>query len=124
MEEMESIHSNQELAIMELCHNIEKSVEKLEDGCQFTEHILNNGSGLQLLLMKKLVSSYLISLINKTPNPEVNINMEFKTDAALFQTAIKETFGSFKKEESRVIYSMQIIVMLMTVKSGPNIMFI
>ena len=103
LEEMESIHSNQELAIMELCHNIEKSVEKLEDGCHFTEHVLNNGSGLQLLLMKKLVSSYLISLINKTPNPEVNINIEFKTDAALFQAAIKETFGSFKKEEIRVI---------------------
>ena len=103
---MESIHSNQELAIMDLCHNLEKSVEKLDDGCQFTEHILNNGSGLQLLLMKKLISSYLILLINKTPNPEVNINIEFKTDAAAFKAAIKETFGSLKKEESRVIYQL------------------
>ena len=101
---MESLHSSQELAIMELCHNVEKSGEKLEDGCKFTEHVLNNGSGLQLLLMKKKISSYLISLINEAPNPEVNIGIEFKTDAAAFEAACKEHFGSFKKEESRVKY--------------------
>ena len=87
---------------MELCHNVEKSMEKLEDGCKFTEHILNNGSGLQLLLMKKRISSYLISQINNAPNPEVNINIEFKTDASAFEEACKKTFGSFKKEENKV----------------------
>lgn len=102
LEEMETLHSNQELAIMELCHNVEKSVEKLEDGCKFTEHIVNNGSGLQLLLMKKQVSSYLIKQINNAPNPEVNINVEFKTDAAAFEVACKKHFGSFKKEENRL----------------------
>ena len=87
---------------MEMCHNVEKSVEKLEDGCKFTEHVLNNGSGLQLLLMKKQISSYLISQINNAPSPEVNINIEFKTDAVVFEEACKKSFGSFKKEENRV----------------------
>lgn len=102
--ELDTLQSSKELALMDLCHNVEKAAEKLEDGCNFTEHVLNNGSALQLLLMKKTISSQLLSLINNTPNPEVNVNIEFKTDAADFETAVKKTFGSFKKEENKVSY--------------------
>lgn len=102
--ELDTLQSSKELSLMDLCHNVEKAVEKLVDGCNFTEHVLNNGSALQLLLMKKTISSQLLSLINNTPNPEVNVNIDFKTDAADFETSVKKTFGSFKKEENKVSY--------------------
>jgi len=94
---------------MDLCHEVENSVEKLQDGCQFTEHILNNGSGLQLLLMKKVISSRLMSLVNSVPNPDVNIAIEFKTDTDAFKEAVKKTFGSFKKVEEKVSLALQFV---------------
>lgn len=97
--ELDSIQSTKELALMDLCHNVEKAVEKLEDGCKFAEHVLNNGSGLQLLLMKKVIISQLMSLLSTIPKSEVDVHIEFNTNAEEFEKAIKKNFGSFKKEE-------------------------
>ncbi|XP_060598394.1 B-box type zinc finger protein ncl-1-like isoform X2 [Ruditapes philippinarum] len=99
LSELDTLQSSKELSLMELCHSVEKATEKLEDGCSFTEHVLNNGSALQLLLMKKTISSQLLSLINNTPNPDVNVHIDFKTNSSEFEEAVKKTFGSFKKEE-------------------------
>lgn len=98
--ELESLQSSKELAVMDLCQDVAKATEKLEEGCNFTEHVLNNGSTLQLLLMKKAISSRLLSLVNNAPNPEVNVCIEFKTNSKEFEEAIKRYFGLFKKEES------------------------
>ncbi|WAQ98973.1 NCL1-like protein [Mya arenaria] len=97
--ELDSLKNEKELSLMELCHNFEGSIEKLEQGISFTEHILNNGSALQLLLLKKVISSRLIGLVNNAPNPEVNVHIEFSTDGPEFEEAVKKTFGCFKKEE-------------------------
>jgi len=104
LQELEEMHSSQELAVMEMFHNVEKTIEKIEDGCKFTERILKNGNSLQMILMKKHITSQLLSLINNAPKPEVNINMEFHTDSHIFQEAIKCSFGSFQKEESQVLH--------------------
>ena len=102
LEELEKIHSCQELAIMDLFHNVEKTAEKMEDCCSFTERVLKNGSGLQLMLMKKMILSQLLRLINNTPKPDVNINIEFHTDSKVFQDAVENAFGSFTKESPKV----------------------
>ncbi|KAL3880412.1 hypothetical protein ACJMK2_032652 [Sinanodonta woodiana] len=101
LEELESYHSSQELLIMDLCHNVEKTVDKIEDGSKFTEHILKNGSGLQILLLKKLVATQLMSLINNTPKPDISVNIEFHTDAEMFEAAIETCFGNISKEEPK-----------------------
>ena len=84
---------------MDLCHSVEKTVEKIEDGCKFTERLLKHGSGVEIALMKKAVSSQLLSLINNTPNVEPNTKIVFETDATMFEVAVRETFGSIKKDE-------------------------
>ncbi len=93
------MHHTQELHVWEMCHNVEKTIEKIEDGCKFTERILEHGSGAEMLANKKLISSQLLSLINNTPKPEVNIKLEFQTNAQQFEDAITSAFGSFVKLE-------------------------
>ncbi|KAK2163597.1 hypothetical protein NP493_1453g00037 [Ridgeia piscesae] len=99
LEELEHIHSSQELAVMDLCHSVEKTVEKIEDSCKFTERLLKHGSAVEVALMKKAVSSRLLSLINNTPSVEPNTKILFETNAQKFEAAIKESFGNFKRDE-------------------------
>lgn len=87
---------------MEIFHNIEKVIEKIDDGCKFAQRILEHGNCAEILSMKKLIASQLLSLINNTPKPDVNINIEFVTDNEKFETAVREWFGTFKKEEVKV----------------------
>ena len=84
---------------MDLCHSVEKTVEKIEDSCKFTERLLKHGSAVEVALMKKAVSSRLLSLINNTPSVEPNTKILFETNAQKFEASIKETFGNFKTEE-------------------------
>lgn len=97
--ELDEQKNTKELAVMDLCHNMEKATEKLEDGCSFTEHVLNNGSTLQLLLLKNIISTQMKSLMSSLPSVDVDVNIEFKTDTAKFEEALNKTFGHFKKEE-------------------------
>ena len=84
---------------MDLCHNVEGTVEKLEQGVSFTEHILNNGSALQLMLMKKVVSQRMFGLISNNQSPDFSVNIQFETDRQAFEDALKKTFGHLKKDE-------------------------
>lgn len=104
---MEALHSNEELAIMDMFHCVEKTVEKIEDGCNFAERVLKHGNSNQILALKKVISSQLLTLINNTPKPDINFNIEFHTDSSSFENAVKATFGSFAKEDMKVISSCQ-----------------
>ncbi|XP_056010419.1 brain tumor protein-like isoform X3 [Ostrea edulis] len=101
LEELEDLHLCQELAIMDLFHNVEKTSEKIEDGCKYTELLIQHGTGLHCALMKKMISSQLMFLINNTPKPDIHINLDFHSDSGVFEEAVKKTFGTFVKEEPK-----------------------
>ncbi|XP_062577150.1 formin-J-like isoform X1 [Saccostrea cucullata] len=101
LEELEDLHSRQELAIMDLFHSVEKTSEKIEDGCKYTDLLLQHGTGLHFALMKKMISKQLMFLINNTPKPDIHINLDFHSDADAFEKAVDKTFGSFVKEEPK-----------------------
>ena len=84
---------------MELFHNVEKTIEKIEDGATFTERVLKNGNAVEILLVKRQITDQMLSLINNTPKPDLNVKIEFETDAEKFEEAVKSTFGNFKKQE-------------------------
>ena len=99
LKQLDEMHSAQELEVMEMFHNVEKTVEKIEDGTTFAERIVEHGSGAELLSMKKMITLQLMSLINNTPKPDVNVKINFHTDQEKFEEAITKTFGSFLKVE-------------------------
>lgn len=43
----------------------------------------------------------LLSLINNTPKPDVNIKIEFSTDDEKFQKGLDDNFGTFKKADDK-----------------------
>ena len=55
----------------------------------------------QQLLLKKCITTQLLSLINNVPKPEVNVKIEFVTDPDKFKQAVKSNFGTFKRTEDR-----------------------
>ena len=99
LKQLDEMHSTQELGVMDMFHNVEKTVEKIEDGTTFAERIVEHGSGAELLSMKKMIKLQLLSLINNTPKPDVNVRINFHTDQEKFEEAVTKTFGSFPKVE-------------------------
>lgn len=71
LEELEEIHSHQEDHIMHVFHNVGKIIERIEDGCKFTERTLEQGNNVEILLMKRIVAAQLLTLINDIPKPDV-----------------------------------------------------
>lgn len=99
LKELQTVHSTQELTIMDTFHSVEKTIEKIEDACKFTTRLLEKGSITEILLLKSIVGSQLLYLINNTPKPEVTVCLEFQSNEEKFQKAAQELFGSFKKSE-------------------------
>ncbi|XP_066998837.2 B-box type zinc finger protein ncl-1 [Anabrus simplex] len=98
LEELKQLHSNRELRIMDTFHSVEKTMEKIDDACKFTSRLLEHGNTAEILSLKRVVGAQLLYLINNTPKPEVNTNIEFMTDIDKFEAAVKATFGSFQTE--------------------------
>lgn len=101
LNKLADINSSQRLAVMEMCHTIDKTVEKMDHGCSFTEKLLKYGNLIEILSLKKLIVKQLLYQINNTPKPEVNIQIKFTTDPEKFEQAVKELFGTFEENDEK-----------------------
>lgn len=99
MKELDEIHSANELSVMDMFHSIEKTVERMEDSCRFTERILEHGNGVEVLSLKKHISIQLLMLLNNIPRPEPSVKIEFHTDTDKFGAMMKMAFGRFKRPD-------------------------
>lgn len=83
---------------MDLLHNVEKSVEKIDSVCKFTSRVLDQANAAEFLSMKRLISTQFINLINSTPKADINYSLEFDTKFEKFEQLAQETFGKFRTE--------------------------
>ncbi|KAK0080316.1 hypothetical protein PV325_014163 [Microctonus aethiopoides] len=104
---LEKLHSDRELEVMDTFHNIEKTVERIEDACRFTSRLLEHGDTTEILTLKRTVASHLINLINNTPKANIKFSIEFQTDYNRFDKVVNESFGKFKTESTPVINNSQ-----------------
>ncbi|XP_076351919.1 protein meiotic P26-like [Tachypleus tridentatus] len=93
LQELENVHSEKELLLMETLHNVERTADKFQDACKFTKKLLQNGNAIEVLTLKQFVRSQLMYLINNTPKPDVNIEIKFKYDESKFEKSIQEICG-------------------------------
>ena len=42
------MHSEKEIAIMEAFNTVEKTSEKIDDGCKYTENVLKKGNAIEV----------------------------------------------------------------------------
>lgn len=102
LKELEKLHSERELKIMDLLHDVEKSVEKIESASKFTKKVLNQANGTELLSLKKIIGTQIINLIKHTPQVDVNFSLDFDSNYDKFNVMAQDTFGKFRTELSVV----------------------
>lgn len=100
MKELESLHSERELKVMDLFHNVEKSAEQIDNACNFTKIVLNHANGPEFLSLKKTITSQFLNLINTIPKADVHYSLEFVANPEKFEQLAKETFGRLRTESS------------------------
>ncbi|XP_065366495.1 B-box type zinc finger protein ncl-1 isoform X2 [Calliphora vicina] len=98
--ELEKLHSERELKIMDLMQNIENTMGKIENTCKFTNRVLEQANAAEFLSMKKLIATQFINLINTTPKCDINYSLTFDTKAEKFEQVAHETFGKFRTEST------------------------
>lgn len=100
LSDLELLHSERELEIMDSYNSVDKIVEKIDAACCFTSRLLEHGDAVEILSLRRVANSQLISLIRNTPKPNVSFSIEFQTDFDNFEKTVKEAFGSFRTEST------------------------
>ncbi|XP_055630856.1 brain tumor protein-like [Toxorhynchites rutilus septentrionalis] len=98
LKNLEKLHSERELKIMELFHNVEKSTEKIDNTAKFTKKVLEQANAPELLSLKKMISTQFGILMGSAPKVDVNFSLEFQTSFEKFDQVAPELFGSFRTE--------------------------
>lgn len=77
-----------------------KTIDNFEDACKYTSRLLENGTVPELMYLRNIVTSRLLSLNSKTPKLEKVFSIEFKSDFSNFEQVAKEHFGGFTTEST------------------------
>jgi hypothetical protein len=101
LEQLEEMHSQQELKVMEMLHTVEKTAQRIEDGCAFGERVLKNGSSVEILLLKRAITTQLQSLLKGMPQVGDVNKIEFVTDEKIFNDAVTAAFGHLNVSGSK-----------------------
>lgn len=100
LSELNELYHERELKVMDMTHRVGKDISLVEDACKFTSRLLENGNIMEIMYLKKIVSTQLLNLINNTPKPEKNYSIEFESDFEKFEQTIKNVFGQFRTEST------------------------
>lgn len=100
LKDLERLHSERELKIMDLLHNVEKCVEKTETACKFTNKLLQASNATEFLCMKKMLSAQFLQLISDTPKADIHYSLEFDSKMEKFEQMAADAFGKFRTESS------------------------
>lgn len=100
LKDLDRLHSERELKIMDLLHNVEKCVEKTETACKFTNKLLQSANATEFSCMKKLITAQFLQLIANTPKADVHFSLEFDSKIEKFEQLAHEAFGKFRTESS------------------------
>ncbi|CAD5114233.1 DgyrCDS3375 [Dimorphilus gyrociliatus] len=102
LKELEELHQAQRSAIMEAVEKVNKTQERLEHAYKFTERTLTMGSGAQMLALRHVITSQLLTLINNTPAPDVSVSIKFSCNIDEFRQAVKANFGTFSEAQKPI----------------------
>lgn len=101
LEELERLHKERELKVMDLFDRVDKTVQRIDCACKFTARLLRRGDGTEIVMLKKTVASQFARLLEGAPEFDVDYSLEFVTKTDKFDTITEETFGIFRTEATR-----------------------
>ncbi|KAI5641114.1 NHL repeat domain-containing protein [Phthorimaea operculella] len=110
-EELERLHKERELKVMDLFDRVDKTVQRIDCACKFTARLLRRGDGTEIVMLKKTVASQFARLLEEAPEFAVDYSLEFVTKTDKYDAVTEETFGTFRTEttkaEEKAQYNLQ-----------------
>ncbi|KOB71307.1 Brain tumor protein, partial [Operophtera brumata] len=98
LEELQRLHKERELKVMDLFDRVDKTVQRIDCACNFAARLLCRGDGTEIVMLKKTVASQFARLLEGAPEFEVNYSLGFVTKLEKFEQITEETFGTFCTE--------------------------
>lgn len=98
LEELEHLHKERELKVMDLFDRVDKTVQRINCACKFATNLLRRGDGTEVVMLKKTVVSQFARLLEGAPEFDVDYSVEFVTQMDRFDAVTEETFGTFRTE--------------------------
>ncbi|VEN38146.1 unnamed protein product [Callosobruchus maculatus] len=98
LEELNRLYHERELKIMKETDELGKTIDNFEDACRYTSRLLENATVPEMMYLRKIVASRLLTLNQKVPKAEKCLSIEFKSDYSRFEQIVKEQFGKFTTE--------------------------
>jgi len=104
LKELDEIHSQKEMDIVEMHRGVEKAAEKIETASTFTERVLAHGNGVEVLSMKKPIVMQLLMLLDNMPRVITDVSIKFCVDPKAFAVGLLAACGQLKKsgDDSKV----------------------
>ncbi|KAK5644293.1 hypothetical protein RI129_008138 [Pyrocoelia pectoralis] len=104
LKELNELHHERELKIMDRTERVQKYITLLDDACKFTGRLTENGTIAEIMYLHKTVGTQLLNLTNNTPTPEKTFSLEFHADFNEFEKTIKTIFGRFHTENDEILH--------------------
>ncbi|XP_061705845.1 brain tumor protein-like isoform X2 [Cydia pomonella] len=101
LEELERLHKERELKVMDLFDRVDKTVQRIDTACKFASRLLNSGDGTEIVMLKKTVASQFSRLLEGAPEFEVDYSLQFVSKIDKFDSITEDTFGVFRTEATR-----------------------
>lgn len=98
LEELERLHKERELKVMDLFDRVDKTIQRIDCACNFASRLLRLGDGTEIVVLKKTVSSQFARLLEGAPDIDIDCSLEFVTNINKFEKVVDETFGTFRTE--------------------------
>lgn len=98
LKQLDLLHADRELKVMEVMHDVEKCTEKIECVGRFTERVLAACNGPELLSLKSTIARQFGHVVQHMPRTSVHYSIEFESQFETFQQLAQDTYGKFHTE--------------------------
>ncbi|XP_035891413.1 brain tumor protein isoform X2 [Anopheles stephensi] len=98
LKNLEKLHSERELKIMDMYENVAKSVEKIEVATRYARKVLDQANGPELLSLKSMICAQLNQVMGTAPKGDAKFSIEFHSNYEKFEQLVPDLFGKFRTE--------------------------
>ncbi|XP_060531639.1 brain tumor protein-like [Cylas formicarius] len=103
LDELNELYHERELKIMKQSDEMGRAIGNLEDACRYTSRLLDTGTVLEMMYLRQIIASRLLTLNSSSPRAEASFSVEFKSDFDNFEKMVGKHFGVFLTETAVVV---------------------
>lgn len=94
--DLQRLHAERELHVMDAMHGVETSVERIETTCRFARKVLHRGNGAELLSLQPLITRQVHAVVAAMPQVDGMRELCFEgAGVERFEALAQEAFGGF-----------------------------